>query len=240
VQRHLALHVEYGQSIIAGHSEFAPELRATLGRSAFGRFRLWAEDVAKQDHATRWGSSGRIRPPSAPTQNLSISRQLFWKLGGFDERFPVGAEDQDLCSRARAAGCAIVQDYDIRVIHNDQHRDLMALCTREERGAIGLVCFARKHPDCPIAPAISMNGPLRRSDPPRIVVRKLVRGALSQRASLWVGHRVVRGIELLRPGGGWPLDFLYRALTGLYVFRGVRRGVQLTAHAEWEPAHRAR
>lgn len=239
VKRHLAVRADCGECIVSGHSEFATEVRALLERSAFGRFRLWAEDSAKLDEASRWGSHGRIRPLTVPTQNLSISRRLFCQLGGFDERFPVGAEDQDLCWRARAAGCAIVHDYDIRVIHNDQHRDLLALCRREERGAIGAVCLARKHPDFPAPSALTLNGPLLATDSPRLLIRKLFRGGLSRRIPLWIGLQVVKGVEIVRPDGGWPLQFLYRALTGLYVFRGVRRGLRVTSRSQWAPAHRA-
>jgi hypothetical protein len=114
----------------------------------------------------------------------------------------------------------------------------MALCRREERGAIGLVCLAQKHANLPTPSTLVLNGPLRRRDPPRLVIRKLVRSALSQRVALRVGHRVVRLFELLRPRGGWPLDFLYRALTGLYVFRGVRRGYRVTSTDPWRGAHR--
>lgn len=240
VRRHLAIHQDYGECIVAGHSAFSPEIEDKLRSSPFGRFRLWAERVWKQEYADRWGSQGRIHPPAVPTQNLSIRRDLFWRLDGFDERFPVGGEDQDLCWRARAVGCALIYDYGIRVIHNDQHRDLMALCRREERGAIGLVCLVRKHPDFPRPAALELNGPLRRRDSVPAAIRKLSRSALSAAPALWVAHRVIRAAEKLRPHGGDGLDLLYRSITGLYVFRGIRRGYRLTSGRAWEAVDRAR
>jgi glycosyltransferase involved in cell wall biosynthesis len=233
VRRHLTVRAEYRQfpeSIVGGHPEFDPDVRAALERSPFGRFRLSMEDYAKTDHAQRWGSEGQIQPFGVATANMSISRTFFWGLGGFDEKFPsIGAEDQDLCWRARRAGCAIVHDYSIRVIHNDQHRDLAAICRREENNASGMVYFVRKNPDFPQPSTIEVNGPVRREDPPRLVVRKLVRATLSRALPLALAHRLVRAVEFVRPNGGWPLEFLYRALTGLYVFRGVRKGLRITA-----------
>ena len=67
---------------------------------------------------------GQVHPRTLAAANLSIRAETFRSLGGFDERFPVGAEDQDLTWRAAKAGCLLVYDYDIRVIHNDQHSDL--------------------------------------------------------------------------------------------------------------------
>ena len=62
-----------------------------------------------------------------------------------------------------------------------------------------------------------------------LVVRKLSRAFLSRRVPLALAHRLVRLVERARPNGGWPLEFLYRAVGGLYVFRGVRRGLRLTS-----------
>jgi GT2 family glycosyltransferase len=240
VKRHLAVRDLYGECVVAGHSEFDPKMREDLLRSPFGRFRLWSEDLVQTEEAARWGTQGRIQVLTVDTNNMSISRRLFWEIGGFDERFPVGAEDQDLCWRARAVGAAIVRDHRIRVVHNDQHDNLCALCHREERGAIGIVYLSRKHPDFPAPLALHLNGPLRPTDPPRLVARKIVRGVLTRPAALMLAHRAVHAVELLRPNGGWPLEYLYRAVTGLYVFRGIRRGLRLTAGERWAPGHEVR
>lgn len=238
VRQHLVVREVFGDCIVSGHPEFDPEVRAALARTPFGRYRLFTDEVAMAELASQWGGAGRIQPPTVATQNITIRLETFMRLGGFDERFPVGAEDQDLCWRAREIGCAIVYDYDIRVIHNDQHRNLLSLCRREERGAIGAVCLARKHPELPTPSALAINGPLRRGDRPRVVVRKLVRSVLSQPAALEAARELVRVAEAVRPNGGWPLEWLYRSVTGLYVFRGVRRGYQITAQRPWLPAHR--
>jgi GT2 family glycosyltransferase len=240
IQRHLAARALYAGSVVAGHSEFDPTLREELARTPFGRFRLSSEDLVRNDDAAGSGTISRVQVDAVDTQNMSISRILFWEIGGFDERFPVGAEDQELCWRARAAGAAIVRDHGIRVLHNDRHGDLLSLCRWEERGAIGIVYLTRKHSDFPAPTSLDVNGPLRRTDPPRLVARKFLRSMLTRPGALSLAHRVVRGVELVRPSGGWPLEYLYRAITGLYVFRGIRRGLRLTAGETWSPAHDTR
>ncbi|TMK39847.1 MAG: glycosyltransferase [Actinobacteria bacterium] len=230
VRQHLAARAEYGECIVSGHSEFSPELRAALHRTPFGRFRLEREDYFKADLAARFGSHGRILPDGLSAQNISIGRDTFWTLGGFDEEFPfAGAEDHDFARRARQAGCTIVHDYDIRVLHLDEHRDLHAYCRRQERSAITAVYLARKYPDQLNEPIINRNAPLRRGDSVRVSARKITRALLSHRISLAIAHLIVGAIELLRPKGGWPLEVAYRWMTGLYVFRGVRLGFRLTS-----------
>jgi GT2 family glycosyltransferase len=240
LRQHEAIHESQGRCLVSGHWEYDPELRRTLEGSPLGRWRLSYEDLYnKPDGVAGGAGAGQVHARTLAAANLSIRADVFWSLDGFDERFPVGAEDQDLTWRAAKAGCALVYDYDIRVVHNDQHTDLIALCRRQERGAIGTVYFTRKNPDAPAFPMVTMNGPVRRDDSARTIARKLSRALLSRRVPLALAHWLIRGVERVRPKGGWPLEFLYRAVGGLYVFRGVRRGLRLTAGESWARAHEA-
>jgi GT2 family glycosyltransferase len=239
LRQHEAIHMSHDRCLVSGHWEYEPEFRQTLEGSPLGRWRLSYEDLYNKPHGVPGDTGGgQVHPRTLAAANLSLRADTFSSLDGFDERFPVGAEDQDLSWRAARASYLLVYDYDIRVIHNDQHSDLVSLCRRQERGAIGTVYFARKNPDAPAAPMLTMNGPVRREDSARSVVRKLSRALLSRRLPLALAHWLIRAVELARPKGGWPLGFLYRAVGGLYVFRGVRRGLRLTSGENWAPAHR--
>ena len=240
LRRHEATHASHDRCVVSGHWEYEPELRRRLEGSPLGRWRLSYEDLYNKPPGVLDDTGrGQVHPKTLTTQNLSFKTDAFWSLGGFDERFPVGAEDQDLTWRAAREGYLLVYDYDIRIIHNDQHADLAALCRRQERGAVGAVYFARKNHDAPAFPMIALNGPVSRGDPPRLVLRKAARALLSRRVPLALAHRVVRLAEVARPNGGWPLEWLYRAVGGLYVFRGVRLGLRLTSGESWAHAHQA-
>jgi GT2 family glycosyltransferase len=241
LRQHEAIQAEYERCLVSGHWEFDPEMRRTLESTPLGRYRLGREDLYNQPHGIAVPERrGRVQPQTLAAGNLSIRRELFLLLEGFDERFPVGAEDQDLTWRARKSGCTLIYDYSIRVIHNDQHADLEALCRRQERSATGVVYFVRKHADAPMTPVVALNAPLTWSDPPRLVLRKMSRAVLARRIPLSVAHRLVKAVERMRPNGGWPLEFLYNAIIGLYIFRGVRTGFRLTSHDPWPAGHKAR
>lgn len=46
--------------------------------------------------------------PFIASNNLAVSRDLFERLGGFDERFPLaGGEDREFCDRALWSGCRL-------------------------------------------------------------------------------------------------------------------------------------
>ena len=48
---------------------------------------------------------------------MLMPRALFDELGGFDARYPLHAEDLDLCRRARRAGHAVIVAEGVPVIH---------------------------------------------------------------------------------------------------------------------------
>jgi GT2 family glycosyltransferase len=240
LRQHEAIHLRHDRCVVSGQWEFDPDLRRRLELTPLGRYRLAYEDLYNRPAGVVEGAErGQVHPRTLAAANLSIRADIFWSLEGFDERFPVGAEDQDLTWRAAKAGCLLVYDYDIRVVHNDQHSDFASLCRRQERGAIGTVYFAKKNPDAPDPPMLALNGPPRRDDSVRTLVRKVSRALMSRRIPLALAHRVVRAVERVRPDGGWPLEFLYHGVGGLHVFRGVREGLRLTSGSSWARAHEA-
>jgi len=93
-----------------------------------------APDPASRRHDPDFAAMLRTRTASqlhvavdemAPLQRVDaisgalmlLPRTLFDRIGGFDERYRLHAEDLDLCRRARAAGAAVVVANDVRVVH---------------------------------------------------------------------------------------------------------------------------
>jgi len=72
-----------------------------------------------------------------PTANLAVRRDLWQRLGGFDESVTIYGEDYDLCARLYGAGAAIVYTPDAVVEH--QHRVGLRAMLRQAFG------FGRSH-----------------------------------------------------------------------------------------------
>lgn len=170
--------------------------------------------------------SSHIWEMIAPTaRNLSLPREDLERVGLFDERFRVTCEDQDLGQRATAAGIRFLYNDEITCIHNDHAADLRRYCRFQERGASDTVRLCHKHPEIHgEAPIVRANGPVSRSDAPRLVATKLVKAALARPRVIEVLFRVVHFAER----AGLPDRVLFRAysaLIGLAMFRGWRRGL---------------
>jgi GT2 family glycosyltransferase len=225
LRAHLACHDRHRAAAVAGNFELAPGLLEELRRTSFGRYRIGLERrfVEEARGEPLEDDDSCVRMPVVSAANLSIPRELFWSIGGFDEDFPLaGAEDQDLSLRARDAGMLLLLDTRIRCIHNDRHLNLRGYCEREERSARTVAVLVRKHPrvydDLPYA---RENRPIDPRDAPGLIAKKLLKAALASRPVLGALHRLTLACEAV-PAPERLLGRLYTMLLGLHLFRGFR------------------
>jgi O-antigen biosynthesis protein len=86
------------------------------------------QHVGLEETSAGWSHLHRGQPPSFAGEQvqtvsavtgacLMIQRDLFWELGGFDERLPVTMNDVDLCVRARQRGWLTAVTPHARLLH---------------------------------------------------------------------------------------------------------------------------
>lgn len=160
--------------------------------------------------------------------NMSMRRQGFLELGGFDEEL-VSAEDQDLALRHRERGGAIVFLPEAAGTHRDVALDIRGYCRRTEWGSERLVAFCRRHPNWPEnVERDRLNGRVRLGDEPiERTLRKLGKTVIALPPALEVLFAMAAILERTAPHGRL-LERIYRLLLGAHIFRGYRRGL---AHA---------
>jgi GT2 family glycosyltransferase len=224
LRAHLAAQAEHRDALVNGAWEFTAAVHEALARTPFGRYRLELERNFQSDATGRVLEGGCIEIAMLGSWDLSLQRELFWDLGGFDERFPAaGAEDQDFSLRARKAGARLLLDPRIRCLHNDNRLDLAAYCAREERSAQTMPVLMRKFPaQFGRSAYVRENRPIERGDSLRLAIKKGVKWLLSRRPVLSGLHRatgLAERLDVPEP----LLRQLYSALLGLHLFRGFRR-----------------
>jgi GT2 family glycosyltransferase len=222
---HLATRAVYGDALIGGTHQLSPAVVAAFQASPFGRFRLELERMFSGDLTDPDGSGGCVEARTLSACDLSVGRDTFWRLGGFDESFPfAGTEDQELSARAIRAGLRLIRSYDIRSLHDDSWSDFRQFCQRHERGARTVVPLSRKFPE--YLGDFRNNGPIEHDDPLALVAKKLVKFLLSRAGSLAVLHALVDRLE--RSGVGDRVMWrTYDAVLGLHIFRGYREALHL-------------
>lgn len=215
VHWHMTAAQEFGDVLAVGRVSLPAEATHT----PFGRFRRTIEEPSQAR------PRGVVAEENFCTAaNMSIRRETFLSLGGFDPEI-VSGEDQDLALRFSERGGRIVFLPEASVIHRDTVADAAAYARRHEWGAQAMTPFLRRYPDRPENIVRRRLGrSLREARFPGETGPLLVRTLLSHDWCLGV----LRGGIVAAERGGLSdssLFYLYRALLGLHLFRGFRTGM---------------
>ena len=194
----------------------------------FGRFRA--------DLETRGVPHQRgvvIQPNFCTATNMSLSKEGFLALGGFDPDL-VSAEDQDLALRHSARGGAIVFIPEAVAIHNDHSLDIRSYCRRAEWGAENMMPFCQHHPDLTENRLRAVvNGPVRwRTDSASLVLKKLLKSVLGSGSVPEILFALTGLVERVNPSSR-VLSWLYQMLLGVHLQRGFRRGWTKATDRRW-------
>jgi len=214
---HLRAHREWPDALVVG--------RISLPREAlvepFGRFR---QRLEQQFVPTNRALTAMRNLCTAA--NMSISRDLFQKLEGFEHRI-VSSEDQDLALRHTARGGRIVYLPEARALHRDSALDIRSYCRRAEWGSEQMMPFCQRHPDLPDnLERERINGPVKWGEESLAQsLRKVIKAVLANRVVIEALFRVASLLERLAPTSA-ALDRVYRLLLGIHIFRGYRRGLK--------------
>jgi len=164
--------------------------------------------------------------------NMSISRDIFQSLGGFDRDLKSG-EDQDMALRHTAHGGRIAYIPEAEAFHNDNAVDFKSYCRRSEWGAMNMVAFVSRHPHWPDnVERERVNGPLKWGREAFSVsaakMAKVVLGCKPITAFLFF---TVRWLERSAPNSS-ILYRLYCLLLGIHILRGYRAGCRHAAKGD--------
>jgi GT2 family glycosyltransferase len=215
LRAHLSAQEEWPGSLATG-AILLPE--RVLG-TPFGRFR------GELEAGTLPRGRGPVEQDNfAAAGNLSIRREQFLKLGGFDGRM-ASSEDQDLALRHTAEGGRLVFLPDAIAVHDDAAVEPLSYWARSEWGAEHMASFCARYPDWPDnRNRVEVNGPIRWTrDSPRRILLKAAKQGLGRRTPLAVIYRLTDLLAARRPSSRL-LPALYRLALGIHLQRGFRRG----------------
>jgi GT2 family glycosyltransferase len=216
VQTHAQLHKQYDRLIVAG----ARQPWEAAYTSSFGKAMKLHKFGKNQFHS---------RQPSfweAFSSNLSLHREDFVELDGFDERF-WAFEDTDLAYRAKQAGLSLI--FARRAIGYHNHpMTLEQVCQQQRRYQRYAALFLDKHSELRgKIPYLVDKAPIRWGDDPKaLVVRKAIRRLIATRPVLKVLRIFVSCIEDICPRPNL-LRFLYWKIIASYQLIGYREGLRM-------------
>jgi GT2 family glycosyltransferase len=227
IKAQLAVREQHGECLVNGHWEFSETTRSALEQTPFGRYRIALEDEIRDRFPTKAIGGGRFEISHVTAADLAVSAHVFRALGGFDESFPhAGYEDQEFCHRARLAGHRLIYDPGIRLQHNDGRVTLEQFARRYQRGAVTAVYLAALHPaEHGSTRLLLENAPITPYDPPRLMIKKTLKQVFARFGGVRFLGAVISELERRAPQSR-ALPKLYSSTIGIFIFRGIREGLQ--------------
>lgn len=222
VSSHLQAHSEWSNAIAVGRIT----LKADDMKTPFGCFRHQLEITYVP--TTR----GLVASKNfCAAGNMSIKRERFLMLDGFDENLNSG-EDQDFALRHTAQDGQIVFLPDTVGVHHDTALDIRSYCKRSEWGNEFVEKFCRKHPDFPDnIERNRVNGFVRfGNEPLAMSINKLIKSFLATKPFISLLFLITSLLERFAPNSYLLVRF-YKLLLGLHIFRGFRRALRQNQNA---------
>ena len=166
------------------------------------------------------------QPNFGTAANMSIRRDVYLKLGGFDPAM-AGIEDQDFSMRHTKNGGKIAYLPEAVAIHNDDWLDFPSFCRRQENGMEWTVAFSRRYPnwgDTELRETV--NGQLNLGrEPLSISAKKILKSVLGTSAGKKSLTAAISATEKIVPQKA-VLNQLYKLTLGVYLQKGYRRGIR--------------
>jgi glycosyltransferase involved in cell wall biosynthesis len=225
---HLQAQTDWPRALIVGAIHLPLEVLET----PFGRFRQALERNGLPQ------VRGLVELPNFCTAaNMSIDRDLYFELGGFDCALKSG-EDQELALRHTARDGQIVFLPEADVTHYDHSLDIQSYCQRIEWGSENILQFCQSWPAWPAnIERQRSNGFLQFGNEPfSLSLRKIAKSIFGQKLLLLGLFKLIFLLEQTLPKSA-GLCRLYQFLLGIHLLRGYRAGLlRLEAN---KPAQRA-
>jgi len=198
----------------------------SLSETPFGQYLGRLEHDFEQLRLGRQLEDGLYEMKVPTARNLSLRRTDLERVGLFDERFRVTCEDQDLAQRAAECGFHFIFNSALKCVHNDQTAELARYVRFQQHGARDTARLCLKYPETHgRSPIAVSNGYVRRSDGRRLILRKLVKSVLATSLMAAVVEAAVGSAERGPMPDRWRA-WGYRAVIGLYTFKGFREGLR--------------
>jgi glycosyltransferase involved in cell wall biosynthesis len=218
VQEHVESHRWYDRALVVGQTRALPA-------QGFGVFyEVLGDTVFSFDQGNE---EKQITFQQVLSRNLSLRREFFFEIGGFDQDFPrSGFEDVEFAYRAARLGFSLV--YNPRASGDHHHTGTLKEVGRHMYNyQISAVLLMQKHPEIQEQILhLRDKEPIRwRHDNLGLVMRKLMRQTLSLRPSVWLMERAISVLERWYPSPSL-LRPMYWQVLGSYLFSGFREGLR--------------
>lgn len=221
--------IEFHQSnencLLSGTWTYSPEVLKRLRETPFGRFKIRNDYTCMGGIEKRKLADKLYESESLASFCLSLPKETFFQIGGFDENFPyAGCEDQEFSMRALDSGIKLIYSTSIKTYHNELDRgDQDQWFRRQYTGVQGFPLLCELYPERKSSSLFRENFPITSDDNLSLKIKKIFKkvtyGPIGFRV-LKTSTAVLEKTFVAEP----ILNRCYRLLGGMMIYQGFRVG----------------
>ena len=219
---HLECHQAHERALVVGRTRVWTGYQDAVFYRLMGKA-IFAFDLGEQEVP--------IGYQEVISRNLSLARDAFQEIGGFDESFPhSGYEDTEFAYRAQQAGYQFV--YGPRASGVHRHTGTLTQVGEHMYNyQISAALFISKHPEVKgQIRHLRDKEPIRLGhDSPGLLCRKFMRRIFTLDLCQALLRKAIARLEKQHPESPW-LCTLYWQVLGDYLYRGYREGLRRYGH----------
>lgn len=226
-KRIIDIHNQYDPIILGGNRFYPDDLIKIAQKFPFGRYKLLYEYQWLDKNTIKPFEGSLFEVDSVAGFSLSVSKQLYHKVGPFNETFQfAGCEDAEFCYRAKKLGYRILFDEELQCYHNElDNFELKAWLRRQSTGILSAIVVCQLHPEGKEHPTWFTNTSLKKSDPWWVKRLKIKKWILSR----WIIDKILFALVWLFEKIRMPDKILFRLYNALWLghtYRALRKALK--------------
>ena len=225
IEQIIEFHKNNRNRMLSGTWIYSPEVVEKLKKTPFGRFKIETDYTCMGGIEKKMLSQNLYESDSLASFCLSISKENFERVGGFNERFPyAGCEDQEFSIRAVSSGIKLNYSTTIKTYHNELDRgDREKWMRRQFTGVQGFPLLCEIYPQKKSSPLFRENYPITNEDDLKLKIKKIFKKIVYGKSGFYIVKTTTNVLEKIFASEK-ILNRCYRLMGGMMIYQGFQIG----------------
>lgn len=221
----IEFHQNNGNCLLSGTWVYSSEVLEKLKQTPFGRFKIQNDYICMGGIEKKQLSENLFESESLASFCLSMRRETFERIGGFNENFPyAGCEDQEFSTKAVKLGIKLNYLTSVKTFHNELDRgDREKWMTRQFTGVQGFPLLCELYPERKSSLLFRENRPIAGEDDSNLKAKKLFKKIVYGKSGFYALKTLTDVLEKTFASEK-ILNRCYRLMGGMMIYQGFQIG----------------
>lgn len=225
LERIIEFHKTNKDSLLSGTWVYSSKVLEHLKQTPFGRFKIHNDYTCMGGIEKNRLSDNVYECESLASFCLSMTKETFHRIGGFNENFPyAGCEDQEFSMRASSLHLKLYYLTDILTFHNELDRvDKEKWLNRQYTGVQGFPLLCELYPERKRSELFRENYRITAQDDLRLKIKKVIKKATFGKSGFYILKTLTDLMEKV-PMPEPILNKCYSVMAGMMIYQGFQVG----------------